>query len=249
MRCWALASAVLVVFAACTGSDETSRGTSSERRAGPGGLSSPSVAAPAPPTQPVTTTTVAPVFAGTVAAIGDAERARMTTSWRLGCPLPLEQLRILTLDHWGYDGLVHRGELVVHGDYADAMVNAFRRLFEIRFPIERMQLVDEFGGDDFASTLANNTAAFNCRAVVGRPGSWSEHAFGRAIDVNPRVNPYVLEPRIQHPELAPFLDRSRNDPGIIRAGDDVVQAFASVGWQWGGTWSSPDYQHFSATGR
>jgi poly-gamma-glutamate synthesis protein (capsule biosynthesis protein) len=138
---------------------------------------------------------------------------------------------------------------VVHADYADGILSVFRMLFDARFPIERMQLVDVYDADDHASTLANNTAAFNCRAVVGNPGSWSEHAFGRAIDINPRVNPYVLDPRIQHPVLAPYLDRSRQEPGIIQPGDTAVHAFATIGWQWGGTWSSPDYQHFSATGR
>jgi poly-gamma-glutamate synthesis protein (capsule biosynthesis protein) len=189
------------------------------------------------------------VFNGSSAPIGDADRARMTCSWRPGCPVPIEDLRLVSVDHWGYDGLEHRGEVVVHAEYAEAFVGLFHVLFDARFPIERMQLVDVFEGDDHASTLANNTAAFNCRSVVGRPGSWSEHAFGRAIDVNPRVNPYVLDPRIQHPALAPYLDRSLAEPGMIRAGDAIIAAFVGIGWQWGGTWSSPDYQHFSATGR
>ncbi len=173
----------------------------------------------------------------------------MTHSWRPGCPVPLEALRLVTLDHWGSDGAEHQGELVVHADHAESMVRAFRVLFDARFPVERMQLVDAFAGDDHASTLANNTAAFNCRAVVGAPGVWSEHAFGRAIDVNPKVNPYLLDPRLGHPDLAPFVDRGRQDPGMIRPADVVVAAFASVGWSWGGTWAAPDYQHFSATGR
>ena len=173
----------------------------------------------------------------------------MPHSWRPGCPVPIEELRLLTLDHWGYDGVEHRGELVVHATHAQAIVDAFRALFDARFPIERMQLVDAYAGDDFASTADNNTAAFNCRSVVGRPGAWSEHAFGRAIDVNPLVNPYLGEPRLKDPRLAPYRDRSVDAPGVIRPGDAAVTAFATVGWQWGGTWSTPDYQHFSATGR
>lgn len=173
----------------------------------------------------------------------------MPHSWRPGCPVPLDALRLVTLDHWGYDGVEHQGELVVHGDFADALVNVFRALFDARFPIERMQLVDVFGGDDFASTAANNTAAFNCRSVVGRPGAWSEHAYGRAIDVNPLVNPYLGDPRVDDPRFAPYLDRSTDAPGVIRPGDVVVAAFAAGGWKWGGTWSTPDYQHFSVTGR
>jgi hypothetical protein len=200
-------------------------------------------------TAPTTTALPPPVFDAAVAPLDDAVRARMPHSWRPGCPVPLEDLRLVTLDHWGYDGVERRGELVVHATYAGALVDAFRALFDARFPIERMQLVDEYGGDDFASTAANNTAAFNCRSVVGRPGSWSEHAYGRAIDVNPLVNPYLGDPRVGDPRLAPYRDRSVDVPGLIRPGDAAVTAFASVGWQWGGSWSTPDYQHFSATGR
>jgi hypothetical protein len=202
-----------------------------------------------PSTAPATTATTAPVFDAAVSGIDDATRSRMPHSWRPGCPIPLEELRLLTLDHWGYDGIEKQGELVVHAGHADAIVNAFRVLFDARFPIERMQLVDAYEGDDFASTADNNTAAFNCRAVVGNPGGWSEHAYGRAIDVNPLVNPYLGDPRVNDPRLAPYVDRSLQAPGLIRPDDAVVDAFASVGWKWGGTWSTPDYQHFSATGR
>ena len=240
MLAWVAALAI----ASCGGSSDNAHNQQSRAAPTTADTIAPTTTAPAPPT-----TQPPPVFEGSAAVIGDADRTRMTHSWRPGCPIPIEALRLVTVDHWGYDGLEHRGELVVHADYADALVGVFRRLFEVRFPIERMQLVDAFDGDDHASTLANNTAAFNCRSVVGQPGSWSEHAYGRAIDVNPRVNPYVLDPRIQHPALAPFLDRSLQDPGMIRPGDAVIDAFAAVGWQWGGVWSSPDYQHFSATGR
>lgn len=190
-----------------------------------------------------------PTFDGAVAPIDEVTRARMNASWRPGCPVLLEDLRLLTLDHWGYDGAEHRGELVVHAEYADAILQVFRTLYDARFPIERVELVDVYGGDDFASTAANNTAAFNCRWVVGKPGVWSEHAYGRAIDVNPLVNPYAGDPRVSEPEFARYLDRSVGAPGMIQPGDAVVQAFAAIGWKWGGAWSSPDYQHFSATGR
>ncbi len=189
------------------------------------------------------------MFDGAIAPIDEAMRARMSASWRPGCPVPLEDLRVLALDHWGYDGVEHRGELVVHADQADAVLSVFASLFDARFPIERVRLVDDYGADDASSTRANNTAGFNCRAVVGNPGAWSEHAFGRAIDVNPLVNPYVRDPNLADPGLAQYLDRSLEATGMIRPGDVVVSAFAAIGWQWGGVWSSADYQHFSATGR
>lgn len=198
---------------------------------------------------PITTPPVAtpPTFDGRIEGVPDATRVH--ASWRPGCPVQLGELRLLSLDHWGYDDAEHRGELVVHADHADAVVGVFRRLFEARFPIERMELVDAFGADDDAVMAANATSGFNCREVVGRPGAWSQHAYGLAIDVNPLVNPYVLGPDdVRPPEGRAYLDRAQDAPGLIRAGDVVVEAFASIGWEWGGGWSMPDYQHFSATG-
>lgn len=161
--------------------------------------------------------------------------------------MPLGDLRLLTVDHWGYDGMEHRGELVIHADQADGIVGVFRALFDARYPIERMEIVDEYRGDDHASTLANNTSGFNCRSVVGRPGAWSEHAFGRAIDVNPRVNPWLGDPNLD--DFATHVDRSVHAQGMILAGDAAVTAFEAIGWRWGGYWDTADYQHFSATGR
>jgi hypothetical protein len=98
---------------------------------------------------------------------------------------------------------------------------------------------------------ADNTSAFNCRRAVGSAaGSWSMHAYGLAIDVNPRENPYLLGGRVLPPAGRRYLDRTRVRPGMAVAGGPLVEAFASVGWSWGGAWSgSPDYQHFSTSGR
>jgi hypothetical protein len=190
----------------------------------------------------------APVFQGWAQPIDAPTRSRMASSWRAGCPVPLEDLRLLSLDHWGFDGGIHRGELVVHRDQVGQVLYVMRQLFDARFPIERMQLVDVYGGDDDRSMAANNTSAFNCRAVSGRPGVWSQHAYGWAVDVNPVQNPYVSGGRVSPPAGAGFVNRSARRPGMVENG--AVQAFASVGWGWGGNWtSSKDYQHFSATGR
>lgn len=190
-------------------------------------------------------------FRGEVRELDEATRTRMVpSSWRPGCPVALDELRLVVVDHWGFDGQVHRGELVLHADQAADVLQVFRTLFEQRFPIQRMRLVDDYGGDDERSMAANNTSAFNCRLVAGG-GRWSEHAYGRAVDVNPVQNPYVS----RGGEVAPaagsaHLDRSRAVEGMIRPGDGVVRAFASIGWSWGGNWSSAkDYQHFSSTGR
>jgi hypothetical protein len=158
-------------------------------------------------------------------------------------------LRLLTITHWGFDGSLRTGELVVHVQWAEAIVDVFQSLFEARFPIEQVRLVDEFGGDDNRSMAANNTSGFNCRTATGS-GRWSEHAYGRAIDINPIQNPYVTPSgAILPPEGAAHAERNAATPGLIMGDGPVVAAFDEVGWHWGGRWSSgQDYQHFSATG-
>ncbi len=195
---------------------------------------------------------VAPAFAARVDPIDDALAAHMTgRSYHDGCPVPLGDLRVISVSYWGPDGEPHPGRVVAHADAADALVRVFGALFELRFPLTSVEPVDAFAGDDGASMAADNTSAFNCRPIAGG-GSWSQHAFGRAIDVNPLVNPYVsASGRVRPPGGAAFLDRTRADvPGMIRPDDAVVRAFAAVGWRWGGAWrSSKDWQHFSANGR
>lgn len=177
--------------------------------------------------------------------------ARMTpTSWRPGCPVPLSDLRYLRLSYMGFDGGEHLGELVVHRDAVQAVHGVFEHLWDERFPIERMQLVDDFGGSDDASVAANNTAAFNCRPAVGGSGRWSEHALGKAIDINPLVNPYISGSTVIPPAGVEYLDRGDVRTGMITRDGPVVGAFRFVGWGWGGDWSSvKDYQHFSMGGR
>ena len=212
--------------------------------------------AAAPSTTRAPTTTEAPAevdadrFESTVASIDDATAARMSASWRPGCPVPLADLRLLTLNHWGFDGRPHQGELVIAAQYAEQIASVFRRFFDARFPIESMRLVDEFGGDDNRSMAANNTSAFNCRAATGST-RWSEHAYGRAVDINPIQNPYVTRSgAVLPPEGVDHTTREPTTSGLITADGPVVAAFEDIHWEWGGKWSSDkDYQHFSATGR
>lgn len=194
----------------------------------------------------VVTRDPAPAFASSVAPVTAQE---LHASWRPGCPVPPEQLRSVSASHWGFDGAVLTGRLVVHVDHVDRIRAVLRDLYDVRFPIGRMEPVEAFGGSDEASMEANNTSAFNCRRVTGG-SSWSEHAFGRAIDVNPVQNPYVIGSSVSPAAGRAHLDRSTPAPGKIQADDAVVRSFAAQGWSWGGFWDSPkDYQHFSATGR
>jgi len=159
-------------------------------------------------------------------------------------------LRMLTMGYWGFDGQPHTGTMVVNAAVVPAVLAVFGRLYAEHVPIRRMQPEDAYGGQDPASMAADNTSGFNCRyAVAAGPPSWSVHAYGEAIDVNPVENPYIEGGQVQPSQGAPFTDRSNVRPGMAVAGGQLVAAFASVGWAWGGRWTaSPDYQHFSSTG-
>jgi hypothetical protein len=192
-----------------------------------------------------------PAFEGSSQALDAKLRKRMTgRSWHEGCPVGLGRLRLLEVTYWGFDDRAHNGRLVVHRRVAREMLEVMRALYEDRYPIRRMVLIDRYGADDHRSMNADNTSAFNCRFVAGQPGTWSQHAYGLAIDVNPVENPYVSGNHVSPPAGRPFADRSKNEPGMIHDGDATVRAFADHGFEWGGDWSpAQDYQHFSANGK
>ena len=178
----------------------------------------------------------------------------MRVSHRPGCPVPLADLRYLRMTYVGFDGRAHTGEMVVHEEYAERVAHVFGRLYDVGWPIRRMRLVDEYGGEDRRSMAADNTSGFNCRRVAGSR-SWSAHAFGAAIDLNPVQNPDLSGPSVTTRAGRRFagVDRSAEEhapPGVVTSDGPVVRAFARIGWVWGGTWTSgKDYQHFSAAVR
>jgi D-alanyl-D-alanine carboxypeptidase len=189
-------------------------------------------------------------FSATISRL-DAETQRQMTgvSWHRGCPVPLTNLRSVRLTYVGFDRETHRGELIVHRRWAEEIVSVFRRIYRARFPIRRIRPVDRYGGDDRRSMRHDNTSGFNCRYVSGTT-TWSQHAYGRAIDINPVENPFVSGRRVSPRRGEPFADRSPLRRGMIAERDVVWRAFRRIGWGWGGSWSSPtDYQHFSANGR
>ena len=189
----------------------------------------------------------APSFDASVSRVTWAD---LRFSYRAGCPVSPADLRTVRLTYWGFDGRAHTGRLVVNRRVAADVVRVFRRAYAARFPIRRMVPIAAYRGDDDASMAADNTSAFNCRRAVGSAtGSWSMHAYGLAIDVNPVENPYVLGGRARPPAGTRYVDRSRYRPGMAISGGVLVRAFDAAGWKWGGRWGgSPDYQHFSTSG-
>jgi D-alanyl-D-alanine carboxypeptidase len=183
-------------------------------------------------------------FHGTISKV---TRTELRYSYRPGCPVSPAQLRRLEVSYWGFDRKRRVGSIVVRDTAARDVLSVFRKLYAARFPIRRLRLVEAYKGSDDASMAADNTSGFNCRYVSGSR-RWSQHAYGLAIDINPVENPFVHGGRVEPPAGRRYLDRTRVRPGMVVTGDVVVRAFAAIGWRWGGRWSTPDYQHFSATG-
>lgn len=164
---------------------------------------------------------------------------------RPGCPVSeASQLRRVDLDYVDFDGQVQRGYLVVNADTAETTVRIFTRLFEDEFPIRRMQGVENYGGDTLKSLRANNTSAYNCRRLdqINAPVTESPHANGRAIDINPRQNPW-MDLRCDCWSPGPKFQERTAGPGKILRGGPVWTAFRDEGWIWQNI-DVADYMHF-----
>ncbi len=174
--------------------------------------------------------------------------------WTPGCPVPIGRLRLISVRYVGFDGKTRTGQLVVNARAAEPLVRVFAKLYALRFPIRDMRLGDTYvpGGPIPAGDI---TASFECRQASASPctgktttGTWSNHAYGLAVDVNPSENPYIGCGMMRDPRRLTYADRSRLRPGMVTPA--VVAAFASIGWGWGGSWTgaTKDYMHFSYNG-
>jgi hypothetical protein len=246
MRCWVIAGAALAVAWSGCG----------DRTATPPPRASARTVSPAPPVGAQAANPRTPAnapFTFSARRLPPSIRTRVAgSSWHPGCPVALSDLRVLRVSYVGFDRREHVGTMIVGASAVGAVRRVLAQLFRERFPIRRMRPVDDYAGNDFASIEADNTSAFNCRRATGS-ARFSEHAYGRAIDVNPIENPYVFaDGTTVHAASRPFLDRSRHRRGMAYDGGVLVDAFARAGWSWGGNWKPPsaaDFQHFSSTGR
>ncbi len=184
-------------------------------------------------------------FEATLGAVPSDVLAR--SSWNPDCPIGLADLAYITVSHVGFDGGIHTGEMIVAAGAADDIIGVFAELFAAGFPIEEMRVITAEEIDAPRTGDGNVTTSFSCRPAVNS-ANWSQHTYGLAIDINPFHNPY-LKGDLVIPELASFyLDRDLTLPGMVD-GTVVVDAFAAIGWKWGGNWSSlKDWMHFSANG-
>jgi hypothetical protein len=187
--------------------------------------------------------------------VSDAVWARMVGySWTSGCPVGRSSLRYITVNFWGFDGHRSRGAIVVNASIASRTVAAFTRLYEQRFRIRQMKVMDSSwghapigpGADDYTAMDADNTSGFNCRYVGGEESKkgWSNHAYGTAIDVNDFENPYIAGPGRIYPDAWFATRRSGYAGAFSSTRSTAVRAFTDQGFRWGGVWSAPDFQHF-----
>ncbi len=173
-------------------------------------------------------------------------------SYKTYCTLPRDALRYVKVLHYGFDGQIHVGELMVNAQLTEDMTSIFQTLFEHQYPIEKMYLVDNYEADDDASCNDNNTSCFNYRLVTDGT-TLSNHATGCAIDINPKNNPYITIDEQgglhwDNTDAELYLDRDAADAAqrhMITHEDLCYQLFTERGYTWGGDWTNPmDYQHF-----
>src|SRR5579862_3781365 len=189
-----------------------------------------------------------------VAQLTHAQRVAIRASgeWHPGCPVLLSQVRVLSFRYYGFDRTTHIGQIVVNERVASPLATVFGKLYRMRFPIRDAAFSSTYGPHPDAS--GDVTASFECRDAAaspctgGRTHHWSMHAYGEAVDLDPRENPYVGCGMTRDKTALSYINRSRHRPGMVTRA--VVRAFASIGWGWGGSWfgSTKDYMHFSING-
>lgn len=236
-----------LIVAGCAGTGANATTTSSTATTGPPSTATSTSTTTTTTSSTTTTSVPEPTFSG---AILDATGERLAHSWTEDCPASVDDLVMVEITHRGFDGGTHEGVIVVARDEGENVLDIFRVLFEIGYPIESVIPIGDLPvGIEDDDPDYNNTSGLHCRRATGS-SRWSEHAKGIAIDINPFQNPFTTPNILWPANSVEYLDRGLGDPAMIIADDEVVRTFADHGWRWGGYWDSiKDYQHFSTTGR
>ncbi len=166
-------------------------------------------------------------------------------SWKEDCPIPLDDLAYVVVTHWNLNNELVQGELIWHKNLATEIVDIFYELYHAQYPIEKMALIDDYDADDELSMTDNNSSAFCSRPIIGKTDTFSQHSYGGTIDINPRLNPYVKGNTVLPRNATRYVNRTQDQPGLIKEGDACYTAFVDRGYTWGGHWKTlKDYQHF-----
>jgi hypothetical protein len=206
---------------------------------------------------PAALVALAPSFQSSIEPLPRPVQAQLRSAgaWHQGCPVPMSGLRLLTVSHRDFRGRTQTGQLIVNRSAAAPLRRVFRQLYHLHFPIRHMRLDDAYGPRAQRPRDGDISGSFECRQAVPSPctggrgtGSWSMHAYGLAVDINPVENPYVGCGQSRDPRARRYRDRSVHRPGMVTR--RVIAAFRSIGWGWGGAWAgdTKDYMHFSTTG-
>lgn len=164
------------------------------------------------------------------------------------CTVKREDLRYLKVLHYNLKGEILTGEMVCNEKIATDMIQIFAELFQKKYPIEKIRLIDDYNADDEQSMRDNNSSCFCFRTVAGS-NDLSLHALGMAVDINTLYNPYIRiknsKKVIQPSNAEIYCDRSKQFDYKIEPDDDCCKAFKKHGFLWGGDWKAyKDYQHF-----
>lgn len=173
----------------------------------------------------------------------DIKNNMIGKSMPINSNISFEELSYLKLTYFGFDNNTHIGEMIVNKKLAKEVVDIFKELYQNRYPIEKIKLIDEYNANDNLSMKDNNSSSFNYRTIAGT-NKISNHGKGMAIDINPLQNPHIKGIIISPPEGELYKDRKNIRKGMIIKNDVVYNAFIKRGWKWGGEWNNPDYQHF-----
>ena len=161
-------------------------------------------------------------------------------------PKLLSRMEVVSVLYNGFDGKTHQGQIVVDRSVAGEVKEIFEEIRASGYPIAKVIPIVKYRWKDQESILDNNTSAFNYRTVIvpgQRSNKLSGHSFGRAIDLNPKLNPFVSA---DGKSSRPYDPRK---PGTLTLHSRVTQIFLKHGWIWGGSWKGGrDYQHFSKPG-
>ena len=206
---------------------------------------------------PAVMVALAPSFQSSIEPLPRPVQAQLRSAgvWHRGCPVAMSDLRLLTVSHRDFQGRTQTGQLVVNRAAAAPLARVFRQLYRLHFPIRHLKLDDAYGPRRDRPRDGDVSGSFECRQAVPSPctggrgtGTWSMHAFGLAVDINPVENPYVGCGQSRDRAGRRFRDRSIHRRGMLTR--RVIAAFRSIGWGWGGAWSgnTKDYMHFSSTG-
>ncbi len=150
------------------------------------------------------------------------------------------QLALVKVEYYSFDGKLHSGQLVINKKLKRDIISIFKEIKGIKFPVAKVIPVAAYRWSDSASMSDNNSSAFNYRFIKGTR-RLSNHAEGRAIDINPLFNPQIKKDEV----LPPTGSYSPHRNGTITKSSKIVQFFKEKGWTWGGDWkNSKDYQHF-----